>query len=314
MTQSISKSDQAVFNLLAAAKKTQSDADETLEVEDYDWNVPSRFTPIQLDCLDKLVAESAKSIARELGSQLHQEAPLWAVRPGQHYAGRLDLDRDGEGGVLFVLTTEDGSQCGVVKISAQLANLWIGKALGGSPSAQSGDREFSTLESALLRDVVVAVVHGLAGELRSLGGRTVQCGSQAPDEHPLGEVRNDDEYCLLAFRVDQEKDNPAVSFVLSSDMLEGAVGGGNIVQPGEGSPTDSQENMRACVDHSLVTATVSLMTTELSLRDALDLEVGDVLMADNRVDQPLELLVGGAVVLSGYPVTSDGQYALQITR
>jgi flagellar motor switch protein FliM len=314
MTQAVSKSDQAVFRLLSAAKKTPPDPGEAIEAEDYDWNVPSRFTPAQLDSLEALVADSCKSIAKELSAQLHEEALLLPLRPGQHYAGRLELTADGADSFLFALMHENGTQCGLVRIPARLAQSWVGKALGVSAGSENGDREFSTLESALLRDVVVPVANALAGEFRALGGGMIQCGQQVPAEHGLGEVKNDDEYCVLAFRVGEEKDNPAISFILSSDTLGQAIGGGNTLQAGDGSPGDSQEHMLACIGQASVTATVSLMTADLTLSDVLNIEVGDVLLAEASVDQPLELLVGGAVVLSGHPVSCDGQYALQITK
>ncbi len=314
MTRTTSKSDRAILSFLTAAKNSPPVESEPTEAVDYDWNAPCSFTSAQLDKLERFAARAAKGIAGKLSVQLHEEIKLWTDPPSQHYAGRLALLEGPADSCHFPVTREDGEQCGLVVIPGELAREWVGKALGGAETASDSDREFSSLESALMRDVVVAVVEVLSSEYRAVGGSELQCGQQVSAEDALPEARDEDEYCLLAFRVGEGDDQAAVSFVLASDVLAEVVSTGIAAQPGDKPSEDSRENLLACIDQATVTATVSLMTINLSLRQVMNLEVGDVLMADTRVGQPLELLVGGGVVFSGHPVSCDGQYALQIAR
>ena len=314
MTPQAPESDSAVLKLLAAAKNSPPAACEDVEAADYDWNVPSRFTASELDNVGRMSEKAAVEIARELSSQLHEETPVRAVGPSQHYAGRLELLDPDSDNLPFCVTRADQSPCGLVLIPGELARSWVGKALGGSTADGAADREFSTLEAALLRDVVEAIVNAFSSQYRMVSDQTIECGRQASGSDGLGEVKSDDEYCVLSFGIGAQEGQPAISFVLSSDILGQAAGGGTVSQAGDASPEDSREKLLACVRQASVTATVSLMTTNLSLRDVMELEVGDVLIADKCVGQPLEVLVGGSVVLSGHPVSCDGQYALQITE
>jgi len=311
MTQTTSKSDRSIFSLLAAAKNGPTVESEPVEAADYDWNVPCRFTPAQLDKLGQFTARVATEIALKLSVQLHEEMQLTAAPPSQHYAGRLALLESTADRCYFPVTREDGEQCGLVVIPGELARRWVDKALGGSETPGDNEREFSTLESALMRDVVVAVVDALSGEYRAATGSAFKCGRQVSVDEALPDVRNEDEYCVLAFRVGEDQDQ-TVSFILASDVMVEAASTGIVAQGGDRSPDDSRENMLACVNQASVTATVSLMTIQLSLRQVMNLEIGDVLIASKRVGEPLELCVSGEVVLSGYPVSCDGQYALQI--
>jgi len=313
MTQTTSKSDRAILSLLTAAKNGPPVESEPIESTDYDWNVPSSFTPSQLHKLEQFAEQAATEIAGKLGAQLHEETQLWTVPPSQHYAGRLALLKSPDDSYHFPVTREHGEQCGLVVIPDELARRWVGKALGGSETTGDKEREFSPLESALMRDVVVAVVEALSSEYLAVTGSALQCGRQVSAEDVLPEARGEAEYCVLAFRVGEEKNQAAVSFVLASDVLAEIVNTGIAAQSGDKPSEDSQENMLACIGQASVTATVSLVTINLSMRQVMNLEVGDVLIAANRVGEPLELCVGGKVVLSGHPVSCDGKYALQIT-
>jgi flagellar motor switch protein FliM len=311
MTQAMSKSDSSIFSLLAAAKKGPPVEPDPVEASDYDWDVPCRFTPPQLENLGKFSEGVATAVAEKLSVQFHEETQLFGGGPTQHYAGRLSLLDAATGRFYFPITREDGEQCGLVVIPAELARQWVGKALGAPAATGDGEHEFSTLESALMRDVIVAVVEALSNEYRPLSGVTLQCGMQVPVDNALPEARSEDEYCVMAFRLGQAKDQAGVSFILSSDLL-GAVATSGITVQAE-NPGETRANMQACIALAPVTATVSLMTLDLSLREVLNLEVGDVIISDKIVGETLEVLVGGAVVLSGLPVNCDGHYSLQIT-
>jgi flagellar motor switch protein FliM len=314
MTQTTSKSDQAILDLLTAAKKGGAVDPDPIETTDYDWDVPSRFLPMQLDRLNRFVVKGAKAIADNLGVQLHEEITISADMISQHYAARLDLLEDAAGKFYFPVIRENGKQCGLVVIPGALARRWVGKALGGSEGAEDSDRELSTLESALMRDVVVTVVEALSGEYRAIAGVGFQCGGQVPLDEAMPDVKGEDEYCALTLRIDQEKDQAVISFVLDSDVLMEVASSGITAQSGDNSAENMRENMLACVQQASVTATVSLMTVTLSMREVMNMEIGDVLMSDLRVGEPLELLVGGTLIFSGYPVSCDGQYALQVAK
>ena len=312
MTQATSKSDQAIFNLLSAAKGGESVESESIETTDYDWNVPCRFTPVQLEKLEWFVQKAATVISDKLTAQLQEDAGLRSDPLTQHYAGRLAMLEGGADSFHFTVTRENGEQCGLVVIPGQLAREWVGNALGGSESASDNEHEFSSLEAALMRDVIVAVVEAFSSEYHGISGGALQCGAQVSAEESLPDAKSEDEYCLLVFRIGEEKDQATISFILDSDLLTGVASSGIAAQSSERPPGEAREHMLACVNQAAVMATVSLMTVDLSMRQVMNMEIGDVLMSELCVGQPLELLVGGKYVASGYPVSCEGQYALQI--
>ena len=57
---------------------------------------------------------------------------------------------------------------------------------------------------------------------------------------------------------------------------------------------------------------VNLGRTELSLREVLDLEQGDIVRLDNRLDQMLEVIFGDTPKFRGKPGIYRGHKAVQI--
>ena len=309
MSQTASISDRAILRFLAEAKKGSPPEAESIEATDYDWNVPCNFTLAQLKKLDQFVARVGVGIAKKLSAQLHEKMILQADQPTQHYAGRLALLHEQSDSYYVSIAREGGEQCGLVVISGELARGWVDKALGSAETAADSEREFSPLESALMHDIVATAVDALSAEFQATGGCALQCGRQVPAEAALPEVRDEDEYCVLAFREGQGDAGAAVSFVLASDVLAETIVARQSVDTHS---EDPQGAPLACIGQALVTAAAYLVTVDLSLREVMSLEVGDVLVTETKVGQAIDLLVSGGVVLSGCPASCDGHFALQI--
>jgi flagellar motor switch protein FliN/FliY len=63
-----------------------------------------------------------------------------------------------------------------------------------------------------------------------------------------------------------------------------------------------------------VTVTVELGSTELSLKEILELAEGSIIELDRLAGEPLDLKVGGQVVAQGEVVAVDDYYGLRITN
>lgn len=63
-----------------------------------------------------------------------------------------------------------------------------------------------------------------------------------------------------------------------------------------------------------VEVTVELGTTELSLKEILDLSEGSIVELNRLAGEPLDLKVGGQLVAQGEVVAVDDSYGLRITN
>lgn len=63
-----------------------------------------------------------------------------------------------------------------------------------------------------------------------------------------------------------------------------------------------------------VQATVELGSTQLSLKEVLELSEGSIIELDQLAGEPLDLKVGGQLVAQGEVVAVDDHYGLRITN
>jgi len=68
------------------------------------------------------------------------------------------------------------------------------------------------------------------------------------------------------------------------------------------------------VDRVSLPVVVELGKATISLKELLSLEVGDVVVLDKRVGEPLNILVGKKVKMKGMPGRSGRRLAIKITE
>jgi flagellar motor switch protein FliN/FliY len=78
-------------------------------------------------------------------------------------------------------------------------------------------------------------------------------------------------------------------------------------------PTARSSNLELLLDVKL-DATIRFGQKRMLLREILELQPGTAVPLDRRVEEPVELLVGGRVVAQGDVVIVDGNYGIRITE
>jgi flagellar motor switch protein FliM len=63
-----------------------------------------------------------------------------------------------------------------------------------------------------------------------------------------------------------------------------------------------------------VCITAQLASTVLTLEEVMSLEVGDILLFDEKVNESVELIVSGRTAFRGRPAKSVGKHAVLITE
>ncbi len=313
MTSEASKFDRMISNLLTAAKKQSSSAPEEPEAIDYDWDSPSSFTLSELENLETFTAQAGIEIAKALSGQIREEVELQADKPQQYYAEKLPLLQSETANFCISLSTEGSKACGLIAIPGSQTIEWVAKVLGGSAGNSEQERKLSSLEAALLQDILDAVTKAFSNAFSQAGGKTLKPGTEISPKAELPEANPSDEYTLLSFRTGPDENQPTISIILTCDVLAGAAGGRKDGQDNE-SPENMRKKMLTTVEQGYVEGYVSLGTADLTIREVMDLEEGDVMLIHKRIDEPAEFIVHGNAVLSGYLSRCEGQYALRIAE
>jgi flagellar motor switch protein FliN/FliY len=78
-------------------------------------------------------------------------------------------------------------------------------------------------------------------------------------------------------------------------------------------PAARNANLELVLDVNL-DATIRFGQKQMLLRDILELHPGVAIVLDRRVQEPVELLIGGRMVARGEVVIVDGNYGLRVTE
>ncbi len=308
MTQTATQSDQAILQLLANVSKQPTPAPEEADVTDYDWNSPCRFTSSQLGHLQRLARSAAGEMSAALCAQILDDVELQPAPPIQRYTEQLLSKEDDTKKYYVSLGTESAPRCGFVMIQAERASQWVSKVLGG---AATEEKDLSSLESAILIDIVESLVAAFNRQFQTAGGRALRCGNDVCSSPNLSPDLPAEEYTILPFRMSGDADQNEVQLMLVSDVLAPAAGADSKPTSAK-SPEQIRKDIIACIEQVDIGADVLLGKVELILRDIMSLESGDVLLMDTEVGQTVVLTVNGTTVLYGYPVRCAGRYGLQI--
>lgn len=295
---------------IAAMAAAMAAAPATPGVAEYDWHAPNRFIRAERDRLQVFATKAAAGVSRELTALLRNEVPVEIGPVTQNYGAALWApEKNPLYGV--PLTDKGGRVVGMVGLPPETAVGWVERLLGGSAGAQAGARPLSSLESALLLDIVAVMIKTFASASKEAGGPVFQHAEDVSiDKSPLAD-RADQEFCKFALMVPGAKGKVEIAFCLLSELLAPLAEETGLKKRAR-TAEDIRKDIHGHLESMPVAATARLGTITATMRDIASLEPGDVLLMGRTVNDPIELLVLGNVVLCGFPVACDGYYAIQV--
>ena len=308
MTHPFASDDQLLRKLLDAAGERPDEA-QSPAVSEFDWKTPCCFTIGQLQRLRELGAAVSKRLTDALAKLLRAEINLEPVQVNLRYGKAAIAAFEAIEPYYVPLTDEGSAACGCLVMPAAAAATFVGKFLGATGDSSAPGRKLSPLEQELLLDVVRAVANELSAELTSAGAKGVragQLGRTAPTGMDLDEC-----FCLVMGSAGP--DMPLIGVVLQCGFVEGVFAASGM-STAKITQQESAKRLSTHLETAPVTASVCAGNAELSMKDVMALEAGDVLLLSTQVGQPVNLLVQGQLLAHGLMVRNQDRYAMQITE
>lgn len=316
MNQQQSQLDLEIIQRLSQAARTRKvPAEPQEDLVEYDWTVPSHFTREQKTSLDEFAAGLSPAISEALSKLLREQIQTGEACVTEQYAGQLRPTEEPSGDFCVELLDSSGRPCGFMALGGAKAFGWVAQLLGGQSLASDSAREMSSLEGAILLDIFSALSEALSQILTAAGGSAVSCGT-ALSREPCGLAESDaEEYCKITFQDPEAPDQPGTSLVVVSTFLDAVVGGS---EGAKGNQSSSADDIRTDMLNHLqkvpIVAEAYIGTAFIKVRNMADLQPGDVLLTQSKVDEPINIFVQGKKVFRAYPAVCEGQYALVVAQ
>jgi flagellar motor switch protein FliM len=308
-TKNLSK--EKIHQLLIAVGSGPLEDTTGIKATEYNWNQPHYFDRKQLNRLDDFTKRGARSMSVKFVDFCHSEFDVNVVSTEQHFAAKLvdQAMESGQNDYYLAFGNDQNHPCGLISIPTKTAFLWATQLLGDPESeVEDSGRDLSQLEESLLLDLLSALIKAFSQKNWDF----------QPDKNiarrlfPI-ELKGTEELCKITFDVkknDQEKGTEVYILILCS-KLESAVGKAEH-DVGSFSADDISKAILGHMQKMPVFITAQLASTVLTLKEIMNLEVGDILLLDKKVNEPIELITSGRTALLGRPARLAGKYAVVI--
>ncbi len=306
---------QKVQQLLAAIGSGPVEDNTQVQTTEYNWHQPHYFSLKQIKKLDDLAKKFTTAVAEKFACLCQSDFNVATASITQHYAVESRNQTSDSKQEYFLIFGKDKTHlCGAVGIPSQTAVIWARQLLGDSETEGDSDKDMSQLEVSLLSEIGSGIVKAFSSSYESFDFHPVD--GFVKGQLPLL-LKGTEELCRIEFNVkkaDSEKESAAYLLILCSELDTVAgktafVGGPNAISPEEVSKAILRH-----IEQIQVNVTAQLASTQLTFNQVLNLQVGDILLLDKRVDEPMELMVDGRRVYYGLPAKSGDRYAVVFTE
>ncbi|GBD04890.1 Flagellar motor switch protein FliM [bacterium HR20] len=309
-----------IDSLLQAAQQEALGVDQRMrqDVVSYDFRRPNRISKNQLRSIQNLHETFAETLSYYFVSKLQTVATVNVTSVDQLFYSEYILSVTNPN-CLYVFDIEGADGAGVLEISPPLALTLIERLLGGTAEQPRKPRSITPIEQAVLRGVVEHILADLSGAWRSVTDCTFRYNrfesepdfvQIAPASEIVLVVSFDVSVGLNAFVMNICYPTFALEEViarLNTETLANRYVGRRREQ--ESAPILQQH--LSVIELPLV---AELGRATITVRELLELDVGDVLKLDTPITGELVVSLDGKPRFAARPGKVEDKKAIRITR
>ena len=311
-----------IDNLLKALSTGELDADEMKntderQVKDYDFARPAKFSKEHLRTLEIIFEHFGRLLATNLPAYLRKSVSVDVVN--SEVVIYSEFSNALSNPVLLGVVGMDPLMGNVImEMASNLGFAIVDRLLGGVGNSLEKERDFSEIELSILERVFTICVNLLHEPWENVVEITprlnrIETNSQfaqiiSPSETiaivtinlKIGDVEGLMNICLPYTTLEPVMDKLNTKYWFStmkekdSNAYEAAI-----------------ENI---IDNALIPMKAVLGTSKINVQDFVNLQLGDVIRLDRKVDDELEVYVGNIKKFKALPGYSDNKYAVRVTE
>ena len=283
----------------------------------YDFRRPDKFPKEQLRTLHLLHENYARMVSTLLSAQLRSTVEVSVESVEQMSYGEYGRKLNNPG-VIAVISLAPLSSNAAVELEPAIAMLLVDRVLGGSGKGNSGERELTEIEQAVIRRIFGAMMDHLREGWRNIAEVTPEI--ESVETNPMfAQIVAPSEMCaVISFALTFGELSGYMTLCLPYLMMEPVLPKLSAFVWFAGTRRNKDEatsaaKVRARLEEADVTLVAELGAASLTLRELLGLGPGDVVPLKRRIDEQLLISVGDQHAFTARPGIHRGRVALQIT-
>lgn len=316
-----------IDNLLSEMSSGRMNVDDvisgkfkTMDVSAYDFRRPNRISKNQLRTMQTVHENFAETFGYYLVSRLQSLISVEVTSIDQLFYSEYILSVSNPS-CLYVFDIEGTDGNGILEISPQLALVIVEKLLGGSGEVSPKPRSITPIEQSVIRGIVEHAFSDLRNAWRSITEINFKY-SRLEMEADFVQIAPSSEIVLVvSLDVNIGVNTYLMNLCFPTFALEEVLTKLNRQQITAPSVTISAQRRKENIEiinkqisTTFLTVQAELAKTSITVGDFLNLEVGDIIKLDKKVNEEIEISINNRKKLFGRPGNVDGKRAVQVTR
>ena len=315
-----------IDNLLAGIGKEPSSpsqavqipAKEERDIQGFDFRRPNRVSKTQLRIFQAVHETFAELFGFYLASKLQSQVSITVSSVDQLFYSEYQLSI-GSPTCLYVFSMENCEGRGVLELSPMLVYAIVERLLGGgSAEPVKKLRAVTEIEKSLVKATVDKALQDLQSAWKSISNLKFKLERYESEADFLQVAPTSEIVLVVSFNVQIANGSYLMNLCFPTFSLEDIIQRLNVqhVAPvtGMGNQKDKSETIARNITTIELPASVSLGKTILSLRDMLELQVGDIVVLDSKKDSLVPVKIGARTKFFAKIGVHDGHKAIKIMR
>ena len=309
-----------IDNLLAALSNGELDVDQMQEsgdrqVKDYDFKRPTKFSKEHLRTLEIIYEHYGRLLSTNLPVYLRKNIQV-SVASSETVIFSEFTNALSNPVILGIVDFNPLPGNIIIELSPNLGFAMIDRMLGGQGVPLEKSRDFSEIEMTILQKLIVVCMQLMREPWKNVIDinpmmERIETNAQfaqviAPSDMiaivslsvKIGDVEGFMNICLPFFTLEDVMDKLNTKYWFSTMQKDDKV--------------DYEEHIESLIKRIDVPVKAVLGKSLVSVNDFLNLQVGDIIRLDARVDSEMEVVVGNIKKFTALPGSNRDQYAVRV--
>ena len=287
-----------IDDLLKALSSGELDVDEMKngeekQVKNYDFARPSKFSKVHLRTLEIIFEHFGRLLATNLPAYLRKAVSLGVVSMAP-LSGNM-----------------------VMEIASNLGFAFVDRLLGGAGAALDKEREFSEIELSIIERIFSICVNLLREPWENVIKVTPRLERIETNSQFAQIISPTETIAIITINLKIGDVEGLVNVCLPFTLLEPVMDKLNtkfwFANMQEKDPKLYGDVIESTISRTKVPVKTLLGESKINVSDFINLQVGDIIKIDKKVDQELDVYVGNIKKFKALPGYFEDKYAVRIT-
>lgn len=310
-----------IDNLLAALSTGELDVDtidnsEDKAVKNYDFERPAKFSKEHLRTLEIIFEHYGRLLSTNLPIYLRKNVSV-AVASSETVTFSEFTNALSTPSILAITNFSPLSGSIIIELSTNLGFVMIDRMLGGEGAPLEKGRDFSEIELSIIEKIMVICIQLLREPWKNVLEINPYLDRLETNPQFAQMIAPNDMIAIVTLNIKIGDVEGFMNVCLPYFTLESIMDRLNTKYWFANMQTNIDDQYDECIESLLrrvkVPVKAILGRSRVSVSDVIDLQVGDVIRLDTKVDSELNVFVGNLKKFTAMPGAEEEHYAVQVT-